>query len=57
MVPEGQLLYIDKKLARMLYYNINNDQDFYRRKIAGHLWRMGKESCSLWTAQENKLGH
>ena len=43
MVSEGQLLYIDKKLARMLYNNIKNDQDFYRRKIAGHLWRMGKE--------------
>ncbi|MGB1449980.1 MAG: PspC domain-containing protein [Flavobacteriaceae bacterium] len=46
-VPEGKYLYIDNDLAPYLSHKINNDQDFYRKRIAGHLWKMqqGKLQC------------
>jgi len=38
-LPEGQNIRIDNALANLLAANINNDQDWYRRKIAGHFWQ------------------
>lgn len=41
-VPEGKLLYIDTEISSILAHNIKNDQDYYRKRIAGHLWKMEK---------------
>ncbi len=37
---EGQYILISDDLSSYMNININNDQDYYRRKIAGHLWKM-----------------
>ena len=39
-VPEGKYLFIDNDLGAFLSHKIKNDQDFYRKRIAGHLWQM-----------------
>ncbi|MDB4015301.1 PspC domain-containing protein [Flavobacteriaceae bacterium] len=39
-VVEGQYLYIDRDFSSLMYRGIKNDQDYSRRKIAGHLWKM-----------------
>jgi len=39
-VAEGQYLYIDRDFSSLMYRGIKNDQDYSRRKIAGHLWKM-----------------
>ena len=39
-VAEGQHLYIDRDFSSLMYRGIKNDQDYSRRKIAGHLWKM-----------------
>lgn len=41
-VPDGKLLYIDTEMSSLLGYDIKNDQDYYRKRIAGHLWKMEK---------------
>lgn len=46
-VPEGKFLYIDNDLASFLSHKIKNDQDYYRKRLAGHLWKMegGELQC------------
>ena len=39
-IVEGQYLYIDRDFSSLMYRGIKNDQDYSRRKIAGHLWEM-----------------
>ncbi len=39
-VPEGKYLFIDNDLGAFLSHKIKNDQDFYRKRVAGHLWQM-----------------
>ena len=39
-VPEGKYLFIDNDLGAFLSHKIKNDQDYYRKRIAGHLWQM-----------------
>ena len=39
-VVEGQYLYIDRDFSSLMYRGIKNDQNYSRRKIAGHLWKM-----------------
>ncbi|MDG1385642.1 MAG: PspC domain-containing protein [Flavobacteriaceae bacterium] len=39
-VVEGQYLYIDRDFSYLMYRGIKNDQNYSRRKIAGHLWKM-----------------
>ena len=39
-VVEGQYLYIDRDVSSLMYRGIKNDQNYSRRKIAGHLWKM-----------------
>ena len=39
-IEEGQYLYIDRDFSSLMYRGIKNDQDYSRRKIAGHLWKM-----------------
>ena len=39
-VAEGQHLYIDRDFSSLMHRGIKNDQDYSRRKIAGHLWKM-----------------
>ena len=39
-IVEGQYLYIDRDFSSLMYRGIKNDQDYSRRKIAGHLWKM-----------------
>jgi len=41
-VPEGKYIYLDTEVASLLAYNIKNDQNYYRKRIAGHLWKMEK---------------
>ena len=40
LLPEGQYIYLDQDLGRYLSNQIENDQDYYRKRIAGHLWKM-----------------
>ena len=39
-VPEGKYIYIDNDLGPYLSPKIKNDQDYYRKRLAGHLWQM-----------------
>lgn len=39
-VPEGKYLFIDNDLGAFLSHKIKNNQDFYRKRVAGHLWQM-----------------
>jgi len=39
-VPEGKYIYIDSDLGPYLSHKIKNDRDFYRKRLAGHLWQM-----------------
>lgn len=39
-VPEGKYIYIDNDLGPYLSHKIKNDRDFYRKRLAGHLWQM-----------------
>ena len=39
-VVEGQYLYIDRDFSSLMYRGIKNDQNYSRKKIAGHLWKM-----------------
>ena len=40
LIPQGQHVYLDQDLGKYLSSQIENDQDFYRKRIAGHLWKM-----------------
>ena len=40
LIPQGQYVYLDQDLGKYLSSQIENDQDFYRKRIAGHLWKM-----------------
>ena len=40
LLPEGQYIYLDQDLGRYLSNQIENDQDYYRKRIAGHLWKL-----------------
>jgi len=39
-VPEGKYIYIDNDLGPYLSPKIKNDRDYYRKRLAGHLWQM-----------------
>lgn len=39
-VVEGQYLHIDRDFSSLMYRGIKNDQNYSRRKITGHLWKM-----------------
>lgn len=39
-LPEGKYVQIDDNVAQYLDRGIDNDQDYYRQKIAGHLWKV-----------------
>lgn len=39
-LPEGKYVQIDDNVAQYLGRGIDNDQDYYRQKIAGHLWKV-----------------
>ena len=39
-VPEGKYIYIDNDLGPYLSNKIKNNKDYYRKRIAGHLWQM-----------------
>ena len=40
LIPQGQYVHLDQDLGKYLSSQIENDQDFYRKRIAGHLWKM-----------------
>lgn len=42
-IPEGKYLYLGDEFRSLMAANIENDQDFYRKGIAGHLWKMTNE--------------
>lgn len=46
-IPDGKHVYIADDFDRHMSANIENDQNFYRKRIAGHLWKMdqGKLTC------------
>ena len=39
-VPEGKYIYIDNDLGPYLSRKIKNDRNYYRKRLAGHLWQM-----------------
>lgn len=39
-VPEGKYIYIDNDLGPYLSHKIKNDRDYFRKRLAGHLWQM-----------------
>ncbi len=39
-IPNGKYIYIDNDFGNYLAKNIKNNRDFYRKRIAGHLWKM-----------------
>ena len=39
-VPQGKYIYIDNDLGPYLSPKIKNDRDYYRKRLAGHLWQM-----------------
>lgn len=39
-IPQGQYIYLDQDLGKYMSSQIENDQDFYRKRVAGHLWKM-----------------
>ena len=57
LLPEGQYIYLDQDLGRYLSNQIENDQDYYRKRIAGHLWKMenGSLVCQDCTALEGTV--
>ena len=40
LIPQGQYIYLDQDLGKYMSSQIENDQDFYRKRVAGHLWKM-----------------
>ena len=42
-VPEGKYLYLGDEFRSIMGAAIENDQDFYRKGIAGHLWKMSNK--------------
>ena len=40
LIPQGQYIYLDQDLGKYLSSQIENDLDFYRKRVAGHLWKM-----------------
>ena len=57
LLPQGQYIYLDQDLGRYLSNQIENDQDYYRKRIAGHLWKMenGSLVCQDCTALEGTV--
>lgn len=41
-IPDGKHIYIENDLGNFLASDIKNDRDYYRKRIAGHLWKMEK---------------
>ena len=39
-LPEGKYVYIDSDFGDYLAKKIKNNQEYYRKRIAGHLWKM-----------------
>ena len=40
LIPQGQYIYLDQDLGKYMSSQIENDLDFYRKRVAGHLWKM-----------------
>ena len=57
LLPQGQYIYLDQDLGRYLSNQIENDQDYYRKRIAGHLWKMenGSLVCQDCSAIEGTV--
>ncbi len=39
-LSNGQYIFIDREFSPLMQRKIKNDQNYYRKKIAGHLWKM-----------------
>jgi phage shock protein PspC (stress-responsive transcriptional regulator) len=55
-IPQGQTLFIDSSLLPILGWNIPNDQNYVRRGLAGHHWKMGQDQlvCLDCTPKETQ---
>jgi hypothetical protein len=55
-IPRGQTLFIDSSLLSILGWNIHNDQNYVRRGLAGHHWKMGEDQlvCLDCTPKETQ---
>ncbi len=55
-IPRGQTLFIDSSLLSILGWNIPNDQNYVRRGLAGHHWKMGEDQlvCLDCTPKETQ---
>ena len=53
-LQEGQVVFINKKLKPLLSSSIDNDQEFSRRQIIGHYWRMGSDKLECLDCLDNQ---
>lgn len=46
-LQEGQVLFIDNAIEYMIYFTLDNNQDFQRMEMGGHYWKIldGKLNC------------
>ena len=53
-IPEESYIQLDEDLAELISSKVKNDQDYYRRKIAGHLWKMKNGELICQDCSSNK---
>lgn len=56
-IPNGKYLSLGDEFRSLMAANIENDQDYYRKGIAGHLWKMSNEEllCQNCDGVEGEL--
>lgn len=56
-LPEGSYLYMEEDLSKILSSKIKNDQDYYRRELGNHLWKMenGELKCQDCPVNKRKF--
>jgi hypothetical protein len=56
-VSNGQYIFIDYEFGPYMQRRIKNDQNYSRKKIAGHLWKMnnGKLICQDCVSDDKKM--
>ena len=52
-IPKDQLFFIDDSLLPILNRNISNDQNYIRRGLAGHLWKMSDTQLLCMDCESN----
>jgi len=55
-LPEGKYVFIDNDFGDYLAKKIKNDQGYYRKRIAGHLWKMERGELVCQDCESAKGG-